>query len=122
MFFIGIFGIQPGKKEVGEGQGICPSCEAFDRYVVDEVYTYLHFFFIPIWKWNRRYFVRTRCCRRTLELEGDVGRRIASGERIQLRPEHIVRAQPGAQGEACPNCGSVLRPDYRFCPRCGSQL
>lgn len=120
MFFVGIFGIQPGQKKVGEGQGICPSCEAFDRWEAYEEYTYFHVFFVPVWKWGRHYFVRTRCCRRALELDPDIGRRIAHGERMQLRPEHIIKRQGEFEEAVCRNCGSVLHPDYRYCPRCGT--
>ncbi len=121
MFFVGIFGIQPGRKQIGEGTGVCPSCGAYDRYEIDETYNYFHIFFIPVWKWNKRYFLRTRCCRRRLELDPDVGRRIAQGERIQIRSEHIISPQDEHDVSVCQSCGSLLRPEYRFCPRCGTQ-
>mgnify|MGYP002402055612 CR=1 FL=1 len=121
LFFVGIFGVQPGRRQVGEGTGICPACEAFDRYEVEETYTYLHFFFIPIWKWNKRYYVRTRCCGRRMALDEAIGARIAQGERIQLRPEHITAREPELQEQVCRECGSPLRQDYRFCPHCGTR-
>ncbi|NLM39475.1 MAG: zinc ribbon domain-containing protein [Firmicutes bacterium] len=122
MFFVGIFGVQPGQKVLYEGSGVCPSCEAFDRHKVIQAYTYFHFFFIPLWKWNKHYFVETRCCRHTLEIDPAIGERYARGEAVQLKPEHIVRRTDSYREPICPSCGARVRSDFQFCPHCGTQL
>ena len=59
MIFIG--GIGHGQKEIPYGQpaALCAICGGYGRYQVIMAYTYFSFFFIPLSKWNRRYYVKT---------------------------------------------------------------
>jgi hypothetical protein len=75
MFFIGIFGIQDKDKYIGTCSNIeCPSCGRLARYEIHKSYRYFHIFFIPIFRWNFRYFVKTSCCGRLYQLDPFVGR------------------------------------------------
>lgn len=119
MFFIGIFGVQSKAKTIKTDAGaVCPICEAYDRYDVVKVFDYFHIFFITVWKWNNRYFIQTRCCQRRCSLDSDIGARIAAGEELEIKKEHIDCA--GATAVLCPNCGQALHPSYQYCPYCGT--
>ena len=90
MFFIGIFGINTKEEEIKtENSIICPICEAYGRYEIIKRYTYFHFFFIPLWRWNRQYFIKTRCCNRICKLDTEIGIRLERGESISIGKEDL---------------------------------
>ena len=68
MFFM--IGINDGRKDIAYAGRLmsCPGCGQTGSCSVFMTYTVLLLFFIPCFKWNRRYFVRTSCCNRTYEL------------------------------------------------------
>lgn len=120
MFFIGIFGVQSKSESIRTEQGvICPVCGAYDRFEVLRTFNYFHIFFIPVWRWNKRYYIKTRCCRRVGELDPAVGERIERGEQVEITREQLVSQQ--SSGE-CPACGAALSSSFNFCPRCGTRL
>ncbi|NLJ79475.1 MAG: zinc ribbon domain-containing protein [Firmicutes bacterium] len=118
MFFIGIFGIRTKRKKIQTRQGACcPICGAYDRFAIVQEYQYLHFFFIPLWRWNTRYFLETRCCGERRKLSSELGKRIAGGEEEALEDikieDHLLR---------CPFCSKRIDPGFLFCPHCGQKL
>lgn len=68
MIFIG--GISSGMKELSE-----------DIYMT---YMYFSFFFIPIFKWNKRYFLRTGPESPDVELPRELGRQYERGEKTDM--------------------------------------
>ena len=61
MFFI--MGITDGQKRFDFTQVmICGLCGKYGRCEVFMTYTCLSLFFIPCFRWNRRYYVRMTCC------------------------------------------------------------
>ncbi|MCC8061519.1 MAG: zinc ribbon domain-containing protein [Clostridiales bacterium] len=131
MFFI--MGISQGRKKLDFDQLIvCGRCGRYGRIEVYMVYTYLSLFFIPVFKWGRRYFVHTTCCNTDVEISAELGRQIARGEVTSL-PEDIIPQsfQPYSdnhscdetpQRKRCPSCGFETDEDYQFCPKCGQRL
>ncbi|MGI6651085.1 MAG: zinc ribbon domain-containing protein [Limnochordia bacterium] len=123
MFFIGIFGVQSKMKTLRTEAGvICPLCETYDRFDVIQVYDYFHIFFIPLWKWNKRYFIQTRCCRSRCALDSELGARIEAGELVKITREHIDCTGPQGAATLCPHCRQALHPSFHYCPHCGTQL
>ena len=97
MIFIG--GIGHGQKEIPYGQpaALCAICGGYGRYQVIMAYTYFSFFFIPLFKWNRRYYVKTTCCGSLYELDPEVGKALARGEQMEIRQEHLHLLQRSGQ-------------------------
>lgn len=121
MFFIGIFGIQTKEETIRTEQAVtCPLCGAYDRYEVLRAYTYFHIFFIPVWKWNKRYLIRTRCCGRICALDQEVGSRIERGEAVTITAQHLSCSEP--RGHFCPSCGAQLHQSFNYCPYCGNRI
>lgn len=128
MFFI--IGISDGRKDFNFNQMmICSGCGQYGRYTVYMTYTALSFFFIPIFKWNRKYFVQTSCCGRVYRLDSDVGKRIARGEKLEIHLEDLETFSGGWQdgqqyrrAKRCMNCGFTTDEDYEYCPKCGRRL
>ena len=89
MFFI--MGITDGRKDFDFSQTvICDSCGKYGRYQVFMLYTVLSLFFIPTLKWNKRYYVQMSCCGSVYELDSEIGKRIASGEDLQIKPQDLT--------------------------------
>lgn len=124
MFFL--MGINNGRKDLDFNQTIvCKLCGRFGRYQVFMTYTVLSLFFIPVIKWNRRYYVQTSCCNTLYELEPEVGRAIAHGQEVEIQPEYLTRIYTGGSRydyKHCPNCGYETAEDFEFCPKCGNRF
>lgn len=129
MFFVG--GISQGTKELlyQAVMFVCDRCGRYGRYQVYMTYTYLSLFFIPVFKWNRKYYAKSNCCGTVYELNPEIGARIAKGEDLQIRPEHLTlvsdgHKEPAWQVEAkkCRNCGYETKENFDFCPKCGTRF
>ena len=122
MFFIGIFGVQNKTGQIAsEAAVICPVCGRYGRYDILRSYYYFHVFFIPLWRWNKRYYIKTHCCSRVCELDQDIGSKIEAGRAVIIEREHIHCADRAA-APSCPNCSARLDPGFVYCPYCGSSL
>ena len=120
MFFI--MGITDGRKDLDFTQTvICDNCGKYGRYQVFMLYTVLSLFFIPTFKWNKRYYVQMSCCGTVYELNPEIGRRIAAGEDLQIRSQDmtIVNQERSYGLKHCNNCGYETTEDFDFCPKCG---
>ena len=97
MFFI--MGITQGRKDlVYDQMAICEHCGAYCRYRVFMTYMCLSIFFIPCLKWSRQYYVQSTCCDTVFSLAPEVGKRIARGENVEIRPQDLTEEQPGNRG------------------------
>ena len=123
MFFIMV--ISQGQKKLDFDQVVvCGRCGRYGHLEVYMVYSYFSLFFIPIFKWGRRYFVRTTCCDASVELDAELGRRIWQREIASL-PEDIIPDTYSAvlqRRKRCAACGFETEEDYQFCPKCGARL
>ncbi len=133
MFFM--IGITTGRKDLSCNQMIiCSHCGKYGRYSVYMTYTVLSLFFIPCFRWNRKYYVTTGCCGVTYRLDPETGRKIARGEAVEITPDKltlILREEWGYGGgnsgglvltKRCSNCGFTTEEDYDYCPKCGKPL
>ncbi len=121
MFFM--MGITEGHKELDFHQPVvCPGCGAYGSYSVFMTYMVLSLFFIPVLKWKRQYFVRTSCCGRLYRLEPEVGKRVAEGQQVEIRPGQLEPME-GCYGQRrCGNCGYTTAEDFEYCPKCGQRF
>jgi len=122
MFFM--MGITDGRKAFEYSRMIiCDACGAYGRYSVFMTYTVLSLFFIPCFKWNKKYFVQTSCCGSLYALDSEIGAQIARGEDIEIRSEHLTLIHLKQKiHQKCGNCGYETDQDFDFCPKCGKQL
>lgn len=89
MFFI--MGISQKMKELGFSSPIeCPGCGRYSSFLVFMTYTYLSLFFIPIFRWNKRYFVRSLCCGRVYEVDRENAMRILTKDNVTVDPGHLL--------------------------------
>lgn len=126
MIFIG--GISSGRKQIEYLKTvICAHCGAYGRYEVFMTYMYFSFFFIPLLKWNKKYYVRMSCCGTLYELDPEVGRRLSRGEDLEIQESdlNLIRegsGNPWNQTKKCARCGYETEEDFAYCPKCGSPL
>ena len=122
MFFL--MAITNGQKDYDFNQVItCPICGAMGSYRVFMTYTVLSLFFIPCFKWNKRYYVRSTCCKTLYELNSSVGNLIRRGEQVKITQEDLTRVMEGrSYVKKCANCGYSTDEDFEFCPKCGNRF
>lgn len=99
---------------------VCPRCGAYGRYRVSMTYSYLMLFFIPVFKWNRRYWVDSSCCGGIYALSPEKGERIARREETHIEQTDLTPIN--GQFHRCPSCGATLTERTAFCPHCGTKL
>lgn len=122
-----IFGITQGEKRLGFDQtAVCPCCGRYGRYEVFMTYMCFSLFFIPIVKWNKRYYVKTICCHAVCEIDRELGERIRKGQAGEIRESDL---HFGCYGDTdkhgakrCENCGYETEEDFQYCPKCGKPL
>ena len=130
MFFI--MGVTPGSKEISYNGAlmICDKCGRYGRYQIFMTYMCLSLFFIPTFKWNRRYYVKSSCCGTVYELDPETGKRLARGEQIVITPDMLTFVRAGndraawqtSAAKRCPNCGYETTEDFEYCPKCGRRF
>lgn len=123
MFFI--FGISNGRKELDYHQTIvCSVCGRYGRYEVFMDYMSFSLFFIPMLKWNKRYYIRSSCCSTLYTIDKDLGKRIARGENVTLQADDLQVVQRGWDMgmKSCSQCGFTTSQDYQYCPKCANPL
>ncbi|WMJ88493.1 zinc ribbon domain-containing protein [Anaerocolumna sp. MB42-C2] len=124
MFFI--MGISSGQKKLEFVQTIfCSKCSQFGRLELYITYTSFTLFFIPIFKWNKKYYAKAACCGALYTIEAEIGKKIANKETITLTEQdlHLINNPNSYTNDnPCPNCGYALYPDYSYCPKCGFRL
>lgn len=123
MFFI--MGSGTGNKQLNFDQLIiCKACGKYGHVKIIELYSYFSFFFIPIFKWNKRYIAHMSCCGESCEISAEIGREIAKGQRMEI-PEEMLTFQNREKysyGKKCMQCGYGTTEDFEFCPKCGNRF
>lgn len=121
MFFIA--GVSNKEQKLDFNQTIiCSKCGKYGRYEVIMGYMYLSLFFIPTFKWNKKFYVVSSCCGSACLLNDEVGRRIAAGENVTIREEDLQFIDKGQfyYARRCNSCGFETNENFQYCPKCGS--
>ncbi len=120
-----IFGIEEKDKELREFANIvCADCGGYSRAVLILHYTYLHIFFIPTFRWNKRYYICVRGCGAVYEADAEYGRQLAQGAELDFSRLKKVSGSFGDSGEfysTCKHCGEAFDPSFAYCPHCGAK-
>lgn len=121
MFFI--MGISDKEVKLNFDQlVICKCCGKYGHIEVFMRYTYFMFFFIPLFKWNRRYYVRMNCCNSVAEISSDIGKGIENGTITSINPDTLQFGGKGYTVKHCSYCGFTTAEDFEYCPKCGRKL
>jgi hypothetical protein len=119
MFFIG--GISQKSEKIEFNQvNVCEICDKFSNIEVYKTYWYFSFFFIPIIKWNKEYFVKLNCCQKISKLDNEIGLKIEKGEITSIDMKNLDFKINSLK--TCLNCGFKTEKDYTYCPKCSNKL
>ena len=124
MFFIGIFGVESKEKEIKVIDNLpCKFCNRSTRGKIIKSYSYFHFFFLPIFKWNEEYFVICEGCKTVFSISKDKGKALERGENIEITYWDLNEVNKyNYYNIACSNCGKIVSNDYKYCPYCGNKM
>lgn len=118
-----IFGFEQGEKELDfDKLVICKCCSKYGHIKVYVTYSYFTLFFIPLFKWGKRYFVKMSCCSSQAEISKELGRAIEKGEVEYLDPDSLDFKGRENAFKCCSKCGYITIEDFDFCPKCGEKL
>ncbi len=118
MFFI--FGISQKEEKLDFSETIiCPACGSYGRMEVFCSYSYFSLFFIPLFRWGRKYFVKATCCGSVCAIDRALGDSIRKGETGRIDPSSLSFKSV----TRCRICGYIPKGEKcTFCPECGSRL
>ncbi|MPQ43081.1 zinc ribbon domain-containing protein [Clostridium tarantellae] len=129
MFFIGIFGLSTKEKEIKVLNNIqCKNCKCDTRGKLIKTFQCFEFFFIPVFKWNEKYYVVCERCNTIYEIPKEKGKDIEKGENLELTYWDLKAIDSEynninySQKITCPNCGKVLESNFEYCPYCGTKI
>ena len=128
MFFVGIFGINNKQEEIEFVDDIqCRNCNNNKGGRLIKTFNLFHFFFIPIIKWNEKYYIICDNCKSTYEIPKEKGKAREKGENIEitywdLRPVEMANYNGGHPINRCSSCGRTIKSDFEYCPYCGNKI
>lgn len=118
-----IAGVTSGSKELGlRGCGFFPCCGTGGKpAAVTCAFQQFTLFFLPLFRFGKRYFVSCPDCGAVYEIEREEGRRIERDPSAVIRSDAIRRIA-GHTAKFCPSCGARVDPSCPYCPSCGKKL
>ncbi|KRQ87693.1 hypothetical protein ABG79_00494 [Caloramator mitchellensis] len=123
MFFVGILGVETKEEVIKDIYNtICKSCGRISTYRLMCQYNFFHLFFIPIYKWNKKYYLVSRCCDAVFEISEEYASRLQKEKDSVIDDSKLNEVKYGYNRFLCPNCKSVLYDDFNYCPHCGARL
>lgn len=129
MFFIGVFGIENKEKVVKILDNIsCKKCNSVASGKLIKSFDFFHFFFIPLFKWNEKYFVVCDECKTIFSIQKEKGKSIELGESIDITYWDLqevyneYNSNYYCKPQKCSNCGNTVEPNFKYCPHCGAKI
>lgn len=122
MIFIG--GISMGRKDFDFRQTIiCKKCGRYSSISVFMVYSYFSFFFIPLFKWGKKYYAVSNCCQAVYTIDTELGRAVEHGENVTIHEADLTLVGTDHMHQQnCPDCGYLLESNFSYCPKCGKKI
>ena len=85
--------------------------ESRDGWQIYESCSVFYLFFIPVFRWNKKYYVKRFNEDRMYEVSKQAVENHESFDGLIQVEENV-----------CPCCGQILELEYAFCPYCGTKL
>lgn len=122
MFFI--MGISSREEEIDFSQTIiCPGCGSYGRLEAFMTYEYFSLFFIRIFKWNKKFYMRSICCGSLYIIDNKLGKEIETGQRNKIDEADLKDINIKNNRERfCRNCNYSIESEFDYCPKCGIKI
>lgn len=118
MFFIGVFGIQDRKKKIAEPKGACSGCER-ESLALIQTERIFHFFFLPVFHRNRRYFLACENCGEGTAISEERADRLMAGDSVG---PWDMPGTTKTRGRFCSECSYRSGEGDVYCAKCGAKL
>lgn len=115
-----MFGINNGESDLGFRIGVFPCCGK-QQGVLCCVFQQFTLFFIPIFRFSRRYFLTCPVCGSIYEMDKQEGKRLEHNPTAEVNPAALHQVGQASR-QFCPQCGTAVAPGTNFCPNCGYKL
>lgn len=126
MFFIGVFGIDNKEKEIKILNNFCcKNCNESSEAKLIKTYSFFHFFFLQLFKWNEKYYVICNGCNSIFNIDKEKGKAIEIGEKSEISYWDLKEVNNSYENyyiRKCPKCNRELENDFEYCPYCGEKL
>lgn len=128
MFFIGVFGIENKEEEIKILNNLsCKNCNLIVTGRLIKVFNFFHFFFIPLFKWNEKYYVVCDSCKSIYSVSNEKGKSIEHGENINITYWDLQEIDNeyhnnNCKSKICLNCGNEVEANFKYCPHCGAKI
>lgn len=104
---------------------LCSCCTKYGRFEAYMEYKVFTLFFIPLFKFDKKFYARTTCCKSlyliTNKEKGLMMER-GQGHNVFLKDEDLKVLEKGKCSYLCLNCGYQAEEGYKFCPNCGTKF
>ncbi len=124
MFFIA--GINHERKELDYYEPIlCSCCTKYGRFESYMEYSVFSLFFIPLFKFNKKFYAKTSCCNSLYLIKNkEKGLMMERGQgyNVFLKDKDLELIHRGACVSLCTNCGYEVSDEHNYCPNCGKSL
>ena len=101
---------------------VCPNCQKYGQISVHTTYSYVSFFFIPLFKWNKKYYAKMNCCGAVCEISRETGQGIERGDITMINENELHFARVYNPWKTCGNCGYSTEENFEYCPKCGTRF
>lgn len=129
MFLIGIFGIENKNKEIMTLKNLnCKKCNKSTSAKLIKNFDFFHIFFIPVFKWNEKYYVVCDQCKAIYNISKDKGKAIENGENVEITYWDLQDVDTGIynnefyNSKVCSSCGKTVESNFEYCPYCGAKI
>ncbi len=97
----------------------CPVCGKKAELRAYCTYKAFRLFFLPVWRWDKRYFVQTSCCGAACPIPEKLGEAVDGGAQLDWK-KLPLRGQRAVRLRVCGRCGFETSQPFAFCPMCGA--
>lgn len=119
MFFI--MGVNDRQETLRrENMIVHSACARYGMVEIQMIQSVFSLFFIPLIRFNRRYYAYFHCCDRSYPIRKEAGEELRSSPERELRESDLLEATH--QNPRCRSCGYLLQEDFEFCPKCGDPI
>lgn len=123
MFFFAVMGINEEVKQLPFHKNtVCKKCGRYgslDGFMTCNVFSV---FFIPIFRFSKKYYLKSSCCGTVFEVSDEKGRKMEYGQSVDFDDSELNCSNYYTKSPYCPSCGYPLSKDHNFCPRCGRKI
>jgi len=123
VFFIGIFGVDNKVEEIKKiVDSNCNNCDKKELSLL-KTYNRFHLFFITVFKWGVKYYIKCNSCESIYEISNVKGEQIEKeGYNITYWDMKNTKEVYVSKEIKCNQCDATINKEFIFCPNCGNKI